>query len=606
MSRHATIAGELTANGNAVFGRNVRVKGWLDAPNTKHAYKGLYPDEEALATAYPRPQAGWYALVAAITTVTDDDGTEKAALEGNAVIWLALRGDGGRYEWTATNLYTTELNSYVEDVEAAIESAITSCLEIIHDAVDDPVVDADHMDEVTDLGEMSGRTRWAVTRTTSGGKTFKVGTLDLFSDNMSHVLTQVYTTHEELKTGDDGATYFNGDHTDAYIYWYMRSYSIMENTLGTAAGSWTDWTLCMTSTTEQRLSTLEENAATGTDISADDPLHVDDQSVTGNKVAFKITIDEATQTARGTLSAADKVKLDALDTTKVVQETDISGIKPLTLEGKITAGKLVVTGEVAEATEEQSGLMSADDKRKLGGIKEATAEKAGLMTAADKATFDKLMDWLRSGAVTHGTMRFTGIHCFSSSTSTLIEDEEADGYDGIVWLTDKKIFAAYRALELIDGQEQYIYWTLWDTVSDYMETPGVAGGLWQDKVYICFGYVWVWKRCDTQLVCAGGGEDFDVITEEEIDAMMADFEFVELPDYLEHQAITKEEIDEWFDETEPAGGTQSPYITDVEAAGDGVLELSAKKDGAKAVITGGIKEDALATELTAEDIDAMF
>lgn len=63
VGRHVTTGGNATVRGNAKVGHNLRVEGWLDAPNIKGPNKGLYKSVTKLREAYPRPQDGWCALV---------------------------------------------------------------------------------------------------------------------------------------------------------------------------------------------------------------------------------------------------------------------------------------------------------------------------------------------------------------------------------------------------------------------------------------------------------------------------------------------------------------------------------------------------------------
>ncbi len=63
VGRHAIVSGETTLRGNTSVGGDLRVDGWLEAPNIKGALKGLYADAEALMKQWPRPEPGWFALV---------------------------------------------------------------------------------------------------------------------------------------------------------------------------------------------------------------------------------------------------------------------------------------------------------------------------------------------------------------------------------------------------------------------------------------------------------------------------------------------------------------------------------------------------------------
>ena len=63
VSRGLAVGGDSVVRGSMTVGHNLRVEGWLDAPNVKDANKGLFASVEALRAAYPLPQDGWWALV---------------------------------------------------------------------------------------------------------------------------------------------------------------------------------------------------------------------------------------------------------------------------------------------------------------------------------------------------------------------------------------------------------------------------------------------------------------------------------------------------------------------------------------------------------------
>lgn len=48
---------------NTHIAADLRVDGWLEAPNIRGFLKGIFPTSEALCNAYPRPHTGWCALV---------------------------------------------------------------------------------------------------------------------------------------------------------------------------------------------------------------------------------------------------------------------------------------------------------------------------------------------------------------------------------------------------------------------------------------------------------------------------------------------------------------------------------------------------------------
>ena len=63
VGRHIAIGGDAIVQGSTLMKKNLKVEGWLDAPNIKSNHKGFYRSVDALRSAYPHPAEGWYALV---------------------------------------------------------------------------------------------------------------------------------------------------------------------------------------------------------------------------------------------------------------------------------------------------------------------------------------------------------------------------------------------------------------------------------------------------------------------------------------------------------------------------------------------------------------
>lgn len=63
VGRNVNIGGKANIRGSAKIGHNLKVEGWLDAPNVKGPNKGLFKTAVQLREAYPNPHEGWWALV---------------------------------------------------------------------------------------------------------------------------------------------------------------------------------------------------------------------------------------------------------------------------------------------------------------------------------------------------------------------------------------------------------------------------------------------------------------------------------------------------------------------------------------------------------------
>lgn len=100
------------------------------------------------------------------------------------------------------------------------------------------VVDIGDIDDLNtaDCQLAATPTRYAVKKDTSRG-TVVVALLDILSDDMRHVVTQVLTTHYVLSNGVlDTST-----HMDTEVYRYYRSCKISGGTLPVEPGEWTPW-----------------------------------------------------------------------------------------------------------------------------------------------------------------------------------------------------------------------------------------------------------------------------------------------------------------------------------------------------------------------------
>lgn len=85
------VGGKVEVSGCISVGRDLRVYGWLDAPNIKGPSKGLFKSEAQLLATYPKPHNGWWALVA--TPKTSDHLGQLYIAEGSH--WVAqVDGNG--------------------------------------------------------------------------------------------------------------------------------------------------------------------------------------------------------------------------------------------------------------------------------------------------------------------------------------------------------------------------------------------------------------------------------------------------------------------------------------------------------------------------------
>lgn len=111
-------------------------------------------------------------------------------------------------------------------------------LDAISDASVVEVVDLADIDDLktADCQLATTPTRYAVKKTTSRG-TVVVALLDILSDDMRHVVTQVITTHYVIENGVIDTSV----HRDGELFRYYRSCKVSGGTLPVDAGEWTPW-----------------------------------------------------------------------------------------------------------------------------------------------------------------------------------------------------------------------------------------------------------------------------------------------------------------------------------------------------------------------------
>lgn len=119
VGRNVSLGGKAEIAGSAHIGHNLKVDGWLEAPNIKGANKGVFLTVQALREAYPNPHDGWMAGVGSSTPFT--------AYIGNGGEWVAT---GGTIEVTVDMSQYTEgvaqLQEDIDEVAARVQTAETN------------------------------------------------------------------------------------------------------------------------------------------------------------------------------------------------------------------------------------------------------------------------------------------------------------------------------------------------------------------------------------------------------------------------------------------------------------------------------------------------
>lgn len=187
VTRDVHVGGDVQAGGSAIVKHNLRVDGWLDAPNVKGACKGLFASVDALVACYPEPDAGSLALVGASLPAS------LYVEEGGA--WKDTGSTAGG-EVTTENAYLTEEVERLTEAMAAVQSqgeAHTLTLDALQAmavrSIDISVLDnplgLDGVQEWMNAFSASGSYTFAVTDATLGGRC--VGHMTLYADPYPHV-----------------------------------------------------------------------------------------------------------------------------------------------------------------------------------------------------------------------------------------------------------------------------------------------------------------------------------------------------------------------------------------------------------------------------------
>lgn len=113
VGRHIVAGGNMNIRGNAKIGHNLKVEGYLEAPNIKDINKGVFVSYQELLTHYPTAKDGWLAGV--VETITDattqETKTQLTAYIGIGGQWvkqgfaLSINMDVEQLKRQESNLY---------------------------------------------------------------------------------------------------------------------------------------------------------------------------------------------------------------------------------------------------------------------------------------------------------------------------------------------------------------------------------------------------------------------------------------------------------------------------------------------------------------------
>lgn len=146
--------------------------------------------------------------------------------------------------------YSNAIQNITQDASGQSETLVMSQKATINAIVNK--IDLANIDfDITTIGKIVNNVSSCRFTVMQNGK--NVGTLECFSDNMNHVLTQVLTTHYLLPL--DGTT-----HTDEKIFKYWRSYHIIAGgTSSIPVRTWGEWQQIYSSDNQKDVDALKTN-----------------------------------------------------------------------------------------------------------------------------------------------------------------------------------------------------------------------------------------------------------------------------------------------------------------------------------------------------------
>lgn len=172
ISRNINAGGNAEVKGDVTVGHNLTVRGWVDAPHIKGPLKGLYASEEALKAAYPRPRAGWYALVG--DTIPAD-------------VWRA-ECEKGIWHWVPTGEQGGETALWLDNIEGDIKE--------LRD-------DVQGLKDMTDEGMIMGDSVEVTSTPTAATLHYRVKKQDGTEEPKEVALPTVDNTHSGMMTPAD-------------------------------------------------------------------------------------------------------------------------------------------------------------------------------------------------------------------------------------------------------------------------------------------------------------------------------------------------------------------------------------------------------------------
>lgn len=189
-----------------------------------------------------------------LDTLPDDIVTDVSALISDSKVTLSIdkEENTGTEDGYQPNSNDIEIGEATTTTAGVMSAADKKRLEQGVKSID--LGELDNLNRTTD-GESGMPVVYAVTSSSPAYGTRNVGILFVFSDDMEHVTTQIFTTHCYY---DSSKKSFNG-HMDGKIYQYSRVYNNSAAHGLSDKGTWSEWSSFVDDTISEVLTLMNKN-----------------------------------------------------------------------------------------------------------------------------------------------------------------------------------------------------------------------------------------------------------------------------------------------------------------------------------------------------------
>lgn len=160
IGRNVAMGGDANIQGSVRVGHNLRIEGWLYAPNVKGTQKGLFKTADALKEAYPNPEAGDWALVgdtlpAQIYLATGGKWVGQTNADGTPKLAEGMVDSSGYFEEIKEELETVKETSETAKTDARQAKSTADSAKLMAQNLTGKLGQADGIATLNRLGELS-------------------------------------------------------------------------------------------------------------------------------------------------------------------------------------------------------------------------------------------------------------------------------------------------------------------------------------------------------------------------------------------------------------------------------------------------------------------